>query len=138
MKRFFYSLKFVVLLWVAIFVAWGVAMLNEWFFYKWWADIILHFAGGFWVIVLVWYITKHYKNEIIGEHKNVVTFFAFISFVVFVGVFWEFFELILDRYIAFTGFTYLPKVFEDTLLDLVMDIFGGITAFLLYFKNDKA
>ena len=138
MKRFFYSLKFVVLLWVAIFVAWGVAMLNEWFFYKWWVDIILHFAGGFWVMALAQYIAKYYGNEITGKHKNIITFFVFISFVVFVGVFWEFFELILDRYIALTGFTYLPRVFEDTLLDLVMDMFGGITAFLLYFRNGKA
>ena len=54
------------------------------------------------------------------------------------GVLWEFFEFVMDRYIVFTRFTYLFGVFEDTLLDLLMDILGGAIAFLLYFKNGKA
>lgn len=136
--NFLKSIKFVVLLWVGIFVAWGFSMLNEWLFFHWWVDIVLHFLGGFWVFVLARYILEHYGNEITGNHKNIVTFFAFISFVAFVGVCWEFFEFVLDRYITFKGFTYLPLVFEDTLLDLLTDILGGTTAFVLYFRNGKA
>lgn len=136
--KFFHSLKFVVLVWAAIFVLWGFTMLNEWLFYHWWADIVLHFAGGFWIFLLARYIFEHYKLEISGEHRNIAKIFIFISFVAFVGVLWELFEFILDRYIVHTGFTYLARVFEDTLLDLLMDILGGITAFLLYFKNGKA
>lgn len=113
-------------------------MLYEWHFYYWWIDIILHFAGGFWVFVLASHVAEHYKVEIVGVKKEVIRFFVFISFVAFVGVLWEFFEFVLDRYITMSGFTYLARVFEDTLLDLVMDILGGITAFVLYFKNGKA
>ena len=138
MSKFFHSLRFVILLFAGIFVAWGVAMLNEWFFYKWWVDIILHFAGGFWIVVLAWHVAGYFGNDITGEQKNFIKFLCFISFVAFVGVLWEFFEFIMDRYLVFTGFTYLSGVFEDTLLDLVMDILGGATAFLLYFKNGKA
>ena len=107
MRNFFYSLKFVILLFAGIFIAWAIAMLNEWFFYKWWVDIILHFVGGFWVVVLGQYIFKHYQIEINGINKNFINFIVFVSFVAFVGVLWEFFEFVMDRYIAFTGFTYL-------------------------------
>ena len=137
MKRFFYSLKFVLLLFAGIFVAWGFAMVYEWHFYFWWVDMVLHFAGGFWVFVLARFIAKSFGNEIAGEQKKFVTFIAFISFVAFVGVLWELFEFVMDRYIVLSGFTYLSRVFEDTLSDLVLDMLGGTTAFLLYFKNDK-
>lgn len=138
MRDFFHSLKFVVLLWAGIFVAWVLTTIYEWHFYYWWIDVILHFSGGFLVLAMTRYITVNWGNEVIGEQKNFVTFLAFISFVAFVGVLWEFYEFVLDRYILFTGYTFLSGVFEDTLLDLVMDILGGITAFVLYFKNGKA
>jgi hypothetical protein len=137
MGRFFHSLWFVVLLWAAIFVAWGITMLNDWFFYIWWSDIVLHFAGGFWVFVLVRYLGEHYGIEIVGEHRRLAAFLAYISLVALAGVLWEFYELILDRYVVVTGFTYLAHVFEDTLLDLFMDMCGGIVAYLLYLKNGK-
>lgn len=135
---FFHSLKFVVLVWTAIFVVWIFSNIYEWLFYYWWVDVVLHFAGGFWVFVLSRYITDQHKNSISGERRNLMTFLAFISFVAFAGVLWEFFEFVLDRYIILNGYTYLSGVFEDTLSDLLMDILGGITAFVLYFKNGKA
>lgn len=138
MKNFFYSLKFVILLWVAIFIAWGFTMIYEWHFYYWWVDMILHFSGGFWIMVLSRYIIEHYKIEINGVGKKLVKFVVFVSFVALVGVLWEFYEFVLDRYITMSGFTYLARAFEDTLSDLALDILGGITAFLLYFKNGKA
>lgn len=113
-------------------------MIYEWHFHYWWVDNILHFAGGFWIFLVARHFAEHYGNNISGEHKNIITFVVFISFVAFVGVLWEFFEFVLDRYIVESGFTYLKRVFEDTLSDLLMDMFGGITAFLLYFKNGKA
>ena len=99
--------------------------------------MVLHFAGGFWVMILALYVTRQFGNEVIGEQKNIITFVAFVSFVAFAGVLWELFEFVMDRYIIFSGFTYLSRVFEDTLSDLVLDILGGITAFLLYFRNDE-
>jgi len=136
--NFLKSLKFVALLWVGIFIAWVLAMIYEWHFYYWWIDMVLHFSGGFWVMVFVRYATENYKFEINGEHNEFARFIVFVSFVVFVGVLWEFYEFVWDRYITMSGFTYLARVFEDTLSDLVLDIFGGITAFLLYFRNGKA
>lgn len=133
---FLHSLKFVILVFVGIFVAWGFTMIYEWHFHYWWVDNILHFTGGFWIFLVAQHFAEHYGNKISGEHKNIITFVIFISFVVFVGVLWEFFELVLDRYIVESGFTYLKRVFEDTLTDLLMDMFGGVTGFLLYFKNE--
>ncbi|MEK7503038.1 MAG: hypothetical protein AAB556_01175 [Patescibacteria group bacterium] len=136
--NFFKSLKFALLLLAGIFVAYALSNIYEWHFHYWWVDIILHFVGGFWVFVMARYVMEHYKIEITGPNNEFVRFIVFVSFVSFLGVLCEFYEFIFDRYITLTGFTYLARVFEDTLLDLAMDIIGGISAFLLYFKNGKA
>lgn len=72
------------------------------------------------------------KFKIEAQNLNRMVFFVImIGVVALVGVLWEFFELILDRYIMHTGFTYLPRVFEDTLSDLFMDLLGGAFMFLI-------
>ena len=74
------------------------------------------------------------KNKLGIEWQNLkgpALFVATIGIVALIGVLWEFFELILDRYIIHTGFTYLPNVFEDTLLDLFWDLAGGTIMFLI-------
>ena len=54
-----------------------------------------------------------------------------IGLVALVGVGWEFFEFIWDRFIWHAGFTYLPGIYEDTLSDLFFDLLGGATGFVL-------
>lgn len=135
--NFLKSLKFALIFLTGIFIVHAIAGIYDWFFRYWWLDIILHFAGGFWVFVMARYGMQHYRIEITGPKKELVRFFIFVSFVTFLGVLCEFYEFIFDRYIVFTGFTYLPGTFEDTLLDLVMDILGGITAYILYFKTQN-
>lgn len=74
------------------------------------------------------------KNKVgfeAAKLKSLVWFIAAIGFVALVGVLWEFFEIILDRYVTLAGYTYLPGVFEDTLLDLFLDLVGGAAMFLI-------
>ena len=69
-------------------------------------------------------------------NKLIPLFLAGVGFVMFVGVFWEFFELFLDRFIAHQGLTYMIGAYEDTLADLFFDFLGGATGFLLYNKRN--
>ncbi len=145
MKPFFDSLKFIVIFWSGIVIAQIFALYYNLFFYYWWIDIPFHFAGGVWVFVFARYVYKKFGIDISGKHIKVLKFLAFISLVALVGILWEFFEFVMDRYVAFSGlsfmfngFTHFKGMYEDTLKDLLMDILGGAVAFLVYFKNGKA
>ncbi len=73
----------------------------------------------------------------IGEHDGFYSFIIFIGFVALTGVLWEFFELVLDRYLIHNGYSFLPGVYEDTLSDLFFDLLGGTIAFLIYLYIGK-
>lgn len=134
MKSFFISYSFAFILLALLFGAWLLGLKYGIFFLIKWLDMPFHFFGGFSVYVLWRVFGKGSGMEIVGYQKVFFLFLAGIGFVMFVGVFWEFFELFLDRFIAHTGFTYLSGVYEDTLSDLFLDFLGGSTAFLLYNK----
>ncbi|MDO8523268.1 MAG: hypothetical protein Q7S12_03245 [bacterium] len=134
MRSFFVSYTFAFILLILLFGAWVIGLNYGLFFLIKWLDIPFHFFGGFSVYVLWRAFGKGLNAEIAGLRKFFFLFLAGIGFVMFIGVFWEFFEFILDRFIMHTGFTYLSGVYEDTLSDLLLDFFGGSTAFLLYNK----
>jgi len=100
------------------------------FFIYWttdWYDIIMHFLGGF-VIALIAYLLV---DRVVGLHpikQNTLSHFSFVfGILLIVGLGWELFEIwtelidpIADRL--------------DSLMDLLMDSVGGITAFF-YARN---
>ena len=77
-----------------------------------------HLLGGFWVFITFRALSRHFNLEISGKYRTLARFFVFIGLVMLVGVLWEFWEFILDRFLIHSGFTYLPGVYEDTLKDL--------------------
>jgi len=109
----------------AVLGFWLVGMYYGLHFIFWWYDAVAHFAGGAWVAALAIAAREKLSLELNGQKTNLVWLLAVLGFVALVGVLWEFFELVLDRYILYNGFTYLPGVYEDTLLDLFMDLVGG-------------
>lgn len=130
MASFFNSYIFVATFLVAVLGFWGIGAFYSLHFIFWWYDAVAHFFGGAWVMSLAFFLKNKLKIE--AQNLNgVVLFVAMIGAVALVGVLWEFFELILDRYIMHTGFTYFPRVFEDTLSDLLMDLLGGAFMFLI-------
>ena len=120
---------------VAIVGFWLIGLRNELFFLYWWRDIPLHFLGGLWVYFLVKYLANISNVNISSTWPHVSEFAIFLGFVMLIGVFWEFFELVLDRFIMHNGFTYLSGVYEDTLSDLLCDFFGGTAGFILFNKK---
>lgn len=134
MKDFFESYQFAFGVLVFLFGAWFVGLKYDLFYLIKWLDMPFHFFGGFSVFIFWRAFNKNAQIETVGKYKLLFLFLAGIGFVMFVGVFWEFFELVLDRFITHQGLTYLPGVYEDTLSDLFFDFFGGSTGFLMYNK----
>ena len=96
----------------------------------------LHFAGGFWAFLFSRALIKKLGFRIDGQFSGFAYFIWLIGAVVLIGVSWEFVEFIGDRFIFKFGFTYLPNVYEDVLLDLFMDLLGGILGWFIYRRHD--
>lgn len=94
-----------------------------------------HFLGGLWIALVGLFFKKRLRLEISGNWSGLAVFISVIGTVALAGILWEFSEFVSDRYIFRLGFTYLPNVFEDTLSDLLIDLFGGIVGYLIYKKN---
>ena len=106
---------------------WIVGLIYDLPFRFWWFDVIIHFAGGIWVISAAQYFSKLFGIEIIGNKHVVASYFiALLGAVVLVGVFWEFAEFVFDQYILKTNFMKLSGAIEDTLSDLFFDMAGGV------------
>ena len=93
---------------------------NKFYLYSglWYFDILMHFAGGFWLgLVVFWYFWP--------EEVSVVFLNKLILGVLVVGVGWEFFELFFVNYIALNDFNMV-----DTLSDICFDLSGGLVALL--------
>ncbi|OGG44752.1 hypothetical protein A2673_01825 [Candidatus Kaiserbacteria bacterium RIFCSPHIGHO2_01_FULL_50_13] len=77
----------------------------------WWYDIPTHFLGGVWVaLALLW------VSALLGVR---IRWFIVLLVVLAVGVLWELLEF-------GTGFTPKENYALDTILDLIMDVVGGV------------
>ncbi|MFA5827486.1 MAG: hypothetical protein WC839_03235 [Candidatus Paceibacterota bacterium] len=83
----------------------------------------MHFLGGVWLglaIILFFKINK----------ISLILILKIILGVLFIGILWEFFEVIINDYITQNYFNLL-----DTLSDLSFDISGGIFAIVYFLKR---
>lgn len=84
-----------------------------------------HFLGGVWIALAFNLCVKRFS---LPFSLPVFLFAAAIlGAVAFAGVFWEFFEFVLNRYIINIGFL----GYEDTLSDLFFDLLGGAIGLIL-------
>lgn len=115
-----------------------VAVKLYWYSSIWYFDIIMHFLGGFWLgIFLIWLFS--FRNPslgfYLGEPNGIKVWIdwkliAKIVFaVLFIGIIWEFYEIVVNDNFAQQPFNTL-----DTLSDVFFDLAGGISAlFYLFF-----
>ena len=99
-------------------------------YYKiWWADIVLHFSGGFGVgLFALWFIFNSGKFPFPTEKAPLyILILAVLSFAALIGVLWEFFEFILDEITGYKSYSAVVAIenFEDTIADLFFDILGA-------------
>ncbi len=89
----------------------------------WWFDIPLHFLGGFLIgLIAISFLKIINRNTFVTFNLFFLTIFA----VMIVGLVWELWEL-------FVGFTTVLNDKGDTILDLIMDILGGVFSVLYYY-----
>jgi len=130
-KQFFSSFRFLVGLWAVIVVVWLFALYYNLFFLIWWFDIPLHFLGGVWACLFVRYVYVRCGLELQGNGNKIALFVFFVSSVMLIGVAWEFYEFIFDRYIYLAGYTRLAGVYENTLKDLFFDFIGAVVGYFI-------
>ena len=106
-----------------------------------WLDNIMHFWGGAVVAMgMIWW--TFYSAKISASAKNLPKFYTAIiilGFTALVGVFWEFYELIVDMLITKNNYISLFQQggLLDTLKDLFLDLLGGLTAVWRFFYERK-
>ena len=106
-----------------------------------WLDNIMHFWGGAVVAMgMIWW--TFYSAKISALTKNLPKFYATVAvlgFVALAGVFWEFYEFIVDRLITKNNYISLFQQggLLDTLKDLFLDLLGGLTAVWRFFYERK-
>lgn len=122
-KKLFKNLFYLI---IVIFVLNALADKLYWYYTIWYFDMVTHFLGGFWIGLAFFYIFLK-KNYI-----NYLDILKIIFFVLFIGIFWEIFEFIVNNYLAQNPFNIL-----DTLSDIFFDLSGGILSILYFLKSFK-
>ena len=101
----------------------------------WWFDISLHFLGGFFMAMLFGF---YFVNTKFSSERE--CWLAIVGAVTFIGVMWELAEytaaqtLIEPLYDNFGFRAYFIGDMDDTIKDLLMDVFGAF-AWLILFKK---
>jgi len=122
----------------AIFVFHVFASWYSWYWIYSWIDIPMHFIGGVWVGMFFIWIFQGEKSNYFSPLPNILHLFVLSGFVILIGVFWEFFEFSFDFFIAKKGLAdFAQQGTADTLGDLAMDLFGGITSWLVWSGRSK-
>lgn len=85
--------------------------------------MIMHFLGGFWVGLTFIYLFQPKDNSI-----NLI--FKILLLVLFIGIGWELFEILVNDVIAKNPFNSL-----DTISDIFFDLLGGFFAVLYFLKR---
>lgn len=95
-----------------------------------WYDIMMHFLGGVWVGfgTLFIFFTSGLVKITQRIKEPLLILLILILAVLVVGLTWELWEL-------FTGLSNIIEDLGDTILDLIMDVIGGVAAF--YYAKDK-
>jgi len=116
-----------------IFAVNYAAMKFYWYFSIWYFDMPMHFLGGFWVgLALLWFFSlKEFSlPERLFGRAGFKIIFKIILGVFLIGIFWELFEVFVDKTIAQNSFNLL-----DTVSDMCFDLAGGGLSIIYFFKR---
>ncbi len=85
--------------------------------------MVMHFLGGFWIGLLYFYLFSI-------KEKSLGSFIKALFFVLFVGIGWEVYEILVNSVIAQNPFDYL-----DTSSDVFFDLLGGAASTFYVFRK---
>ncbi|MEK7183610.1 MAG: hypothetical protein AAB776_03180 [Patescibacteria group bacterium] len=123
-----------------LLVVHGLAILSGWYENNRWFDIPMHFLGGVVIALLalaIWNLCIQkitFQPELKSGWRFLVYVVGILGFVAIVGIAWEWYEFLFDNLVKALSYN-LPKTqmsIGDTMVDLLLDIAGGLTAFLLF------
>ncbi len=106
-----------------------LAIVRYWYWIYAWFDLVMHFAGGFLIAVIILYIGL-YSGHVEWKAPRKEMFLVTFGGMLVVGLLWEGFEMVVGAMTV----AYDQYVF-DTILDLVMDSVGAVAAFLLLVRT---
>lgn len=90
----------------------------------WWFDMVMHFLGGMGMATsLLWLV---FWSGLIGKYQTLPlrkAFFVALLASLFIGILWEVFEV-------YGGIIIWPDERPDSISDLILDMLGGVAAFL--------
>lgn len=104
----------------------------------WWFDMSLHFLGGFFVAMLMFYYLAEMKPS-----SNLKNYLTIVGAVTFIGVVWEFAEYLGSQILIDPLYKYVQvKAYfigdlDDTINDLLMDILGALAFLAVFLKTKK-
>ena len=105
---------------------------SRWYFL--WGNTVFHFAGG----LLFGALTAEYYASEFGRLSQPLRIICIVSIVTCIGVIWEFHEFILSQSALSSGGAKFIGDLRDTINDLLMDMLGGITAALVFWRSSNA
>jgi hypothetical protein len=109
------------------------AVQNDWYFYFWWYDVMMHALGGFATGFLAMTLWSELESRSVGTWRSFVLQLGFvIGLVALVGIGWEWLEAVADAILLpRLNMTNAQLGLADTMLDLYFDLFGGFVAWLV-------
>lgn len=134
---FNHILKSILILFVIMMSVHVWAVMNDGYYSIWWLDIPLHFLGGFFIgLIFILFIQKSKTLS-----ASVWTWYTFLiaisSFGVFIGLQWEFFEFLFDKFILErAGMLPAQLGIQDTMSDFFLDWMGALFAGILFLMTD--
>jgi hypothetical protein len=126
---------------VFVFLSLFLGSAIDFYYHFWWWDIVLHTGSGF-LFGIVGFIATFVLNQTEhlpqGIRRGFVCFFG-VTFAVFLGVLWEIFEFLMDRFTPF-NMQSLETGVDDTMQDLIVDTLGAVIVALMalaYFRTGR-
>jgi hypothetical protein len=109
------------------------------FYYKyWWWDAVLHTGSGFLlgIVGLLALFVLNRTDRLPRDMRPAFICFFAVTFAVFVGVLWEIFEFIVDRFTTANMQSQETGV-VDTMYDLIVDTLGAIVVAVMGYSYSK-
>jgi hypothetical protein len=126
---------------VFVFLSLFLGSAADFYYRVWWWDVVLHTGSGF-LLGIIGFIAMFLLNQTDrlpqGIRPGFVCFFG-VTFAVFLGVLWEIFEFVVDRFTTANMQSQETGV-VDTMQDLIVDTLGAVLVALMalaYFRTGR-
>lgn len=122
-----------------VFLSLFLGSATDFYYRYWWWDAVLHTGSGF-LLGVIGFVALFVLNRTDRIPREMtagfICFFA-VTFAVFLGVVWEVFEFVVDRFTAANMQSQETGV-VDTMQDLIVDTLGAVVVALMGLAYSKS